>query len=152
MDEREDLQRLTLEECNVILTNKLDVATILPHLIAKHLLTKDDREVLMMYAKTQVEKAQYLLDILPRKANGWFEKFMECLQETTDGTGHGDLVKELETKLQELAEKNAPKKGKKKIFKLGSKPSSVEEQQKPVGSGQSDVSNMQYIGVPSPHY
>lgn len=140
MDEQEDLQRLALEECYVIFTNKLDVTTILPYLTAKHLLTNDDRQVLMTYTKTQVEKAQYLLDILPRKANGWFEKFIECLRESTDGTGHGDLVMELETKLQELVEKNTPKKGKKKIFKLGGKPSPVEEQL--VGSGLSDVSSM----------
>lgn len=145
MDEQEHLQRVALEECNVRIVNKLDVSAILPYLISHHLLTDDDKQVLMTYAKTQVEKAQYLLDILPRKAKGWFEVFIECLRETSLGTGHGDVVEDLEVKLQELVQQNISKK-KKKAVKLGSKPSSAEEPQQPVGdppqSGQTDVSDV----------
>ena len=79
MDEQEELQRLALEECNVAFVNKLDTAAILPHLIARHLLTDDDKQMLMKYANTKADKAQYLLDIIPRKAKGWFELFLECL-------------------------------------------------------------------------
>ena len=114
-------------------------------MIACHLLTNDDRQVLMNYTRTQVEKVQYLLDILPRKSKGWFEQFLECLRQLSDGTGHGDLVKDLETKYQELIEKNSVKKSKKKIFKLGGKPSSVEKPQQPVSGRQTednDVSNL----------
>ena len=145
MDEQEHLQRLALEECSVTFVNKLDVATILPHLIAFHLLTNDDRQILMTYARTQVEKAQYLLDILPRKAKGWFEKFAESLRQSAEGTGHGDLLEELEAKFKELLTQHDSKKSKKKVFKLRSKPSSVEEPQQPVGGGQVDVSTIQLL-------
>lgn len=141
MDEQERLERVALEECSVVFINKLDITAILPHLIAYHLLTNDDRQILMMYARTQVEKAQYLLDILPRKARGWFEVFLECLRQSADGTGHGDLVEELETKFKELTEQNKSKKSKKKVFRLGSKSSSAEKPQQPVGGGQTDVSD-----------
>ena len=135
MDEQEHLQRLALDECNVSLVNKLDVNAILPHLIAGHLVTPDDRQVLMTYAKTQVEKAQYLLDILPRKSKGWFEVFLDCLRQSTNGTGHGDLAEDLEVKLQELIQQNTTKKSKKKVFKFVS---SVEKPQQPVGGRKTD--------------
>ena len=138
MDEQEHLQRLALEECNVAFVNKVDVNAILPHLISHHLVTPDDRQVLMTYARTPQDKAQYLSDILPRKSKGWFELFLECLRESSIGTGHGDLVEDLETKLQELIQQNNTKKGKKKVLKLGGKPSSVENPQQPVSSGQTD--------------
>lgn len=136
MDEQEHMQRVALEECSVSFVNKVDVTAILPHLIKYHLLTHDDRQILMMGARTQVEKAQYLLDILPRKAKGWFEAFLECLRETADGTGHGDLVEDLEAKFAEL---NEQRKNRKKVFRLGGRPSSVEKTQRPVGGGQIDV-------------
>ena len=138
MDDQEHLQRLALDECNVAFVNKLDVNAILPHLIAYHLLTNDDRQVLMMYAKTQVEKTQYLLDILPRKSKGWFEQFLDCLRQSRDGTGHGDLVNDLEVKYQELTEQSNVEKSKKKIFKLGGKPSPVEKPQQPVCGRQTE--------------
>ena len=144
MDEEEHLQQLALEECSVSVVNKLDVSAILPNLMARHLLTSDNRQVLMTCAKTQVEKAQYLLDILPRKNHGWFEQFVECLRETSDGTGHDDLVKELEAKLQEIKSKITPKKsGKKKFFKLGGKSSPMEESPLVASGTQSDVSDIQ---------
>ena len=93
MDEQEQLQRLALEKCNVAFVDKLDIAAILPYLISEHLLTDEDKQVLMKYTNTKGEKAQYLLDIIPRKAKGWFELFLQCLRNSTNGTGHRDLVK-----------------------------------------------------------
>lgn len=133
MDEQEELQRLAFEKCSVALVNKLDVSAILPHLIACHLLTDQNKQELTMHANTNRDKAQYLLDIIPRKAKGWFELFLECLRESTSGTGHRDLVKELEMRLQEVTEQ-----GIKKSKELGSKQSSVKESRQPVGAGQTD--------------
>ena len=146
MDEQEHLQRVALEECSVTFVNKLDVTAILPHLIAFHLLTNDDKQTLMTYARTQVEKAQYLLDVLPRKARGWFEKFAESLRQSSEGTGHGDLLEELEMKYKELlAQHNSKKSSKKKVLKLGGRPSSTEEPRQPVGGGEVDVRNKHVI-------
>lgn len=141
MDEQEQLQRLALEECNVVFVEKLDISAILPHLISQHLLTDGDKEELMKHTNTKSEKAQYLLDIIPRKAKGWFELFLECLRKSANGTGHRDLVKVLETKFQEVLERNVVKKK-----ELGSRQVSGEQTQQPVGSGapnvREDVSNV----------
>ena len=106
MDEEEKLQRLALEKCNVVFAEKLNVSAILPQLITRHLLADDEKQMLIMPSSTNGQKAQYLLDKIPRKEKGWFEQFIECLRESSEGTGHRDLVKELETKFQELREQS----------------------------------------------
>ena len=60
MDEQEQLQRLALEECNIVFVDKLDISAILLHRISQHLLTDENKQELMKYTKTKVEKAQYL--------------------------------------------------------------------------------------------
>ena len=89
-----------------------------------------------MPGNTNGQKTQYLLDIIPRKEKGWFKLFIECLRESSDGTGHRDLVKELETKFQELREQSVTE-NKKRDKKL-SKQSSAESQ-RPVDGGQADA-------------
>ena len=57
---------------------------------------------------TNVEKAEYLLDALPRKDRGSFKKFKECLRKTQHGTGHGDILRALlESYQQEVTERNS---------------------------------------------
>ena len=136
MDEQEQLQRLALEECNVVFVDKLDIAAILPYLISQHLLTDEDKQELMKCTNTKGVKAQYLLDILPRKDKGWFELFLECLRNSANGTGHRDLVKVLETKFQELSESNVVKR------KLGSRRISGEQTQQPVGGREINTRGM----------
>ena len=147
MDEEEKLQRLALEKCNVVFAEKLNVSAILPQLIARHLLADDEKQMLIMPSTTNGQKAQYLLDIIPRKEKGWFEQFIECLRESTEGTGHRDLVKELETKFQELREQsvteNKKRDGKSKRLSVDRKSCAQLESQQPVGGqpggGQADA-------------
>ena len=101
----DSIEFITLEECAVSFTNKLDASAIFAHLTAQHLLTEDDKQVLMSNSRTPREKANYIMQILPRKAGGWFDKLLQCLRESADGTGHGDLWTELESKRQELRER-----------------------------------------------
>ena len=55
-----------------------------------------------------MEKAQYLLEVLPRKNTGSLEKFQECLCETQQGTGHGDILKALSKQYdQEVKKRNS---------------------------------------------
>ena len=57
---------------------------------------------------TTVEKAQYLLEALPRKSTGSLGKFKECLSKTQHGTGHGDILKALsESYNQKVKELNS---------------------------------------------
>ena len=123
-----DIECIALEECSVSFTNKLDSSAIFAHLIAQHLLTEDDKQFLLSTSRTPREKAKYIIHILPRKADGWFEKLILCLHESADGTGHGDLLRDLQEKRQELRERKntgitkAPSAGK------------PEEVQRPVGA------------------
>lgn len=89
MDEKE-----ALNQCSVVVFNSLDTSVICPVLYANNLLTDRELERLKL-PLSYPERIQYLLDIMPRKRE-WFDKFVKCLQETSDGTGHGKIVKELE--------------------------------------------------------
>jgi len=90
-----------LKRCAVIINNKLDIDTIMPHLLSHNLLTQKDQQFLLNKYHTDHEKVQYLLCQLPRKAEGWFESFLECLRESKQGTGHMEIAKDLEAaKLQ----------------------------------------------------
>ena len=68
---------------------------MLPNLFSKGLLTPIDHQTLLSKSITATEKAQYLVEALPRKNQGSLEKFKECLRETQNGTGHGDILKDL---------------------------------------------------------
>ena len=134
----DNIECVALEECAVSFTNKLDPSAIFAHLIAQHLLTEDDKQVLMSNARTPREKANYIMHVLPRKADGWFDKLLQCLHDSTDGTGHGVLLKDLEEKRKELRERRntgTPKTRKHKISVRGG----AEEEQRPLLARQEEV-------------
>ena len=85
------IECVALEECAVSFIDKLDSSAIFAHLIAQHLLTEDDKQVLMSNARTPREKAKFIMYILPRKADGWFDKLLQCLHDSADGKKYGEL-------------------------------------------------------------
>ena len=103
----DSIEFITLEECAVSFINKLDASAIFAPLAAQHLLTEDDKQVIISDSWTPREKAKYIIHILPRKAHGWFDKLLQCLHESADGTGHGDLLRELDSKRQKLIERRS---------------------------------------------
>ena len=103
---KHDRERIAFQKCSVTIANNLDIPTILPHLNSYELLNEQDRQMLIHTHYTNVEKANYLLGILPRKDHGFFEKFLLCLCESKTGTGHGDIVKALTATLKEVKESN----------------------------------------------
>ena len=82
-------------KCHVILTESLNVQCIFPHLCANDLLTQDEKETLIVRCLTTHEKINKLMEILPRKGNGWLDKFILCLQSTSEGTDHSNIVQKL---------------------------------------------------------
>ena len=60
------------------------------------LYTPNESGWLQLHHITFSKKIQYLLDVLPSKGENWFDKFIECLQKTSDGNGHEKIVRELE--------------------------------------------------------
>ena len=75
----------------VIIVENLDVSMIFSHLNSQRLLTEMDCQILLNNHTTNTDKAQYLLDTLPRKEK-FFDKFLHCLYHTTSGTGHRDIA------------------------------------------------------------
>ena len=135
-DESCNIEHDVLKECAVSFTNKLDASAIFPHLIAQHLLTEDDKLVLISTLRTPREKANHIMSILPQKTDGWFDKLLLCLRESVDGTNHGDLWRELEQKQKELRQIQSP--GTPKNTEISIKDES-EESQQPAGDEENKV-------------
>jgi len=98
------MEKIAFRKCSVIIVECLDISAILPHLNSHGLLTEKDRQMLLNRAITDYEKAENLLDILPRKGDGFFEKFIFCLCKTKSGTGHDNIVKDLTTTFKKVKE------------------------------------------------
>ena len=105
----EELQKAVLRNCSAAIVELVDFTAILPYMNASNLLTDENIRTLTSMSKSQREKAQYLVYILPRKAEGWFGKFLDCLQQSAEGTGHADLVRELEVNLDDLKQISSSK-------------------------------------------
>ena len=97
---KHELEKIAFNKCAVQITQNLDITAVLPYLNSYGLLTEKDRQTLLNKYLTDVEKANYLLDILPRKEHGFFETFIFCLCQSKDGTDHGDIVKALTTTMK----------------------------------------------------
>ena len=85
------LQKI-LDTCHLELTTCMDIQTLLPHLRQEQLVTMAESEVLRNPTKTKTEKNQFLLSILPSKGENTFERFVKCLEEAGEHTGHSHLA------------------------------------------------------------
>ena len=81
------MEEAAFQNCSVEITKNLDIIEITSHLNACGLLTQNDFQVLINEAITSVKKAHHLLEALPKK-DRFFEKFLDCLDKTRNGTGH----------------------------------------------------------------
>ena len=102
----EELQKTVLHNCSPSIVELLDFTAIVPYLRASNLLTEENVRMLKNVSISQKDKTQYLVYILPRKAEGWFSRFLDCLRQSTEGTSHGDLIKELEVNLDDVKQMN----------------------------------------------
>ena len=107
MEER--LEKQALWSCRSDIVELLDVGAVLPHLIAKQMLTVENKFFLTCESKSQQEKGEYLVYILPRKCNGWFLRFLDCLHQSVEGTAHADLAQRLKVQLDDLQELSSSK-------------------------------------------
>lgn len=95
IESKHQLEKIAFEKCSIIIVQNLDTSEILPCLISQGLLTEKDRQILIHQKLTNTDKALYLLDVLPRKEMGFFDRFKYCLYQTRDGTGHIDIANAL---------------------------------------------------------
>jgi len=103
--QKSEIFHSAIKGCHISFIHNLDVSVIFSHLEAQNLLTRHDKLVLRSSTITSSDKACYIMHILPRKGDGWFNKLLYCLRESADGTGHGYLLKEIENKFQEIIKK-----------------------------------------------
>ena len=95
LDSRWEQQRDVLWKCCPLLFNCLDVPAILPYLMSTKLINENDRDILCNDTRTRNNKIHYLIEVLPRKPN-LFEKFLNCLYQSENGTAHAEIAKKLE--------------------------------------------------------
>ena len=95
------LEESAFRKCSVIIVDKLDISEILSHLISHELLAKGDLQTLLNSAIPSLEKVHYLLNVLPKKETGFLVKFICCLWQTRNGTGHGDIASVLLVRYKE---------------------------------------------------
>ena len=82
-------------------TISLNVRAILPHLITNGLITREERDVLLKDCYTDDYKINQLMTWLPKKGPDVTEKLIKCLEESSEGTGHGALAKKVQ-RLKEI--------------------------------------------------
>ena len=95
MDSDWEQQRNALWKCCPLIIRCLDTTAILPHLMSEDLITDDDHDVLRSEMRTRGNKIHHLIGMLPRKPH-FFRKFLSCLYQSSDGTAHAEIAKQLE--------------------------------------------------------
>ena len=89
-------------KCSSIVVDNLSIPAIIPLLMEQELVNENDVEILISQHKTKFEKTMHLMCELPRKGEGFFEKFILCLCKSKTGTGHSFIIKSLTTALKEV--------------------------------------------------
>ncbi len=83
--------RRVLQECHSDLTSCLNVRSLLSHLYQQRLVTLDEFETLQNKG-TRNEQNQLLLSLVPYKGEHAYERFLKCLLNDTEHSGHAHLA------------------------------------------------------------
>jgi hypothetical protein len=73
----------------------LNMEMLVPHLIQKNVLTMSNYHELDTYPSWK-QSEYFVLKILPTKGELGFQRFLECLEEENEHSGHQDLFRLLE--------------------------------------------------------
>ncbi len=74
-----------------------DWSSITPYLVAKRLLTIDDRQKLMNVPSHTEKGNCFYLDMLPTKGDDAYCRLYECIKDEPGHSGHDDLIKILDS-------------------------------------------------------
>lgn len=87
-------QERILQECGLDIHGMLDLEQIFPHLYSHNLLTDSEQELLQTSSVhcSRKNKISRLVTSLPRKGPDALWRFVQCLNDSFDGTGHYDLA------------------------------------------------------------
>jgi len=90
------MNQRALQRCSVTLHNSLDIEVIYPYLVTHGLTTQNDQEKLTHPNSTNLEKINYLTQMLPKKGSDWLDKFIKCLEESSkEAPAHDEIAQEL---------------------------------------------------------
>ena len=87
-------QKTVLWKCCPLIIEFLDIDAILPYLMSEELITDDDFDALRNIAKTRNDKILHLIGMLHKKPV-FFEKFLNCLHQSANGTAHAEIARKL---------------------------------------------------------
>lgn len=79
----------------------VDLDSLVPYLNEEGLLSKDDLSFLNNKLYQQSNRIDYLICSLPSKGNDAESRFMKCLENAKDHSGHEDLLKILQHNISE---------------------------------------------------
>ena len=87
-------QERILQECGLDIHGMLDLEQIFPHLYSHNLLTDTEQELLQTPSVqcSRKSKISRLVTNLPKKGPDALWRFVQCLSDSIDGTGHYDLA------------------------------------------------------------
>ena len=102
LQEKEKLQEKALCYCQAIMRDKINFTELIPRLLKQDLLTKDERDRLNLPSISPADRVDYMIDVLPRKSSGWWGRFIDSLEKSSNGTAHHELAEYLETELRNL--------------------------------------------------
>ena len=97
--------RKALNKCHPQLRDDLSPDVIVPYLNSDNLLSSIELEELQLSPIAGYRKIDKILAILPTKGEGWWDKFLNCLSKSTQGTAHDNLKTSLEDALKEILQK-----------------------------------------------
>ena len=92
------MEKKALNACHPELQD-MNPVSIIPYLNGKGLLASDELSTLYVMT-TNIQKNNKIMEILPTKGKGWWNKFLDCLEKSANGNPqHTDLIKYLEDAL-----------------------------------------------------
>ena len=102
MEKLEKLQEKALCSCHIKMKEKINLTELIPFLREQDLLTKDEKYCLQSKPWSPAERVDYLIDILPKKSYGWWDRLIDSLEKSSSGTAHHELAGYLERELRNL--------------------------------------------------
>lgn len=101
--EMNQLHRRVLQHLTVDFVDKMDPEEMKTQLYQRHMLTRDELEQLGLPIHTTRGKCMLILTKLPTKGSQAFDRFIECLEATSDRVpGHAELLEKINEQLEQL--------------------------------------------------
>ena len=86
---------LAKHSCEII--QSLNMEMLAPHLTEKNLLTMSEYQELLGRSSSRKRSEHFVVNVLPTKGKDGFERFLECLKDENEHSGHQYLFQLLKS-------------------------------------------------------